>query len=317
MQRKRDRKKEEIPVEQCHLFRFRSPHALAIRLGVPLEKLERLAAGNKYEVFKLKSGRVVQEPEAALQALHRKIHRYLARIETPSYLHSTVSGASYVSNASTHQGTSDTVKVDVKKFFPSVPQHRVMHFFRDVMECSGDVAGLLANLICYKGFLATGSSASPIISYYAFKAMFDEMEVFASKRGYVLSVYVDDITMSGPNISWTDLQHLHHIIRHHGLEGHKSKISKGNKPRLITGVMICGSEIQLPFARWRKIHELRKALKVPGSASEKEAALNRLVSTLYEAAQIDPTCRRMAEHYHHRLRQLRAAKTQREQNVAA
>jgi len=256
----------------------------------------------------------VQEPEVALQVLHRKIHRYLARAQTPSYLHSTVSGASYVSNAAAHRGTKDTVKIDVKKFFPSVPQHKVMHFFRDVMQCSGDVSGLLANLICYKGFLATGSSASPIISYYAFKNMFDEISTFAQKNNYTLSVYVDDITMSGDCITWEDLQQLHHIIRRHGLVGHKSKISKGNKPRLVTGVMVCGTEIKLPFARWQKIQELRKALKAPTAVFDKEAALNRLISTLYEAAQIDPKCRQMAEHYHYRLRQFREAKDQRNKN---
>lgn len=280
---------------------------------MPLEKLERLAARNRYGVFTLKSGRVVQEPEAALQVLHRKIHRYLSKVETPSYLHSTVSGASYISNAAVHAGTSDTVKIDIKKFFPSVPQYKVMHFFREVMECSGDVAGLLANLICFNGFLATGSSASPIISYYAFKGMFDAIDAFAQSRGYALSVYVDDITMSGSGITWKDLQQLHHIIKSYGLEGHKSKISTGNKPRLITGVMVCGSQIQLPFARWRKIKELRNSLRKPAAAAEKEAVLRRLISTLYESAQIDPICRGMAEHYHHRLRQLARARIQREE----
>lgn len=314
MQREREQQRKRIPLEQCHLFRLRSPHALALRLRTPLEKLEKLAAGNRYGVFKLKSGRTVQEPEAALQALHRKIHRYLARIETPDYLHSTVAGASYIGNAATHRGTPDTIKVDVKKFFPSVPQHKVMHFFRDVLKCSGDVAGLLANLICFRGFLATGSAASPIISYYAFKNMFDEIDAFARAKDYRLSVYVDDITMSGVNLSWTDLRHLHHLIRRHGLSGHKSKISKGNKPRMITGVMICGSDIQLPFARWKKIKELRNALRNPSATVDKQALLNRLISTLYEASQIDPTCRRMAEHYHHRLRQLKRASQQRRQN---
>jgi len=307
-------KDRKVSLERSHLYGLKSPHALAIRLGMPLEKLERLAAGNRYSVFTLESGRVVQEPEKALQVLHRKIHRYLSRIETPTYLHSTVRGASYINNAAAHRGMTDTVKVDVKKFFPSVPQHRVMHFFRDAMSCSGDVAGLLANIICYNGFLTTGSAASPIISYYAFKNMFDEMSDYANSKGYALSVYVDDVTMSGPNIGWSDLQKLHWIIRRHGLEGHKSKISKGNKPRMITGVMIAGNELQLPFSRWRKIKALAKAVSQEADLGKKEAELNRLVSTLYEASQVDPKCRRMAEHFH---QQLRALKTQRQANKAA
>ena len=270
-----------------------------------LDKLERLAAANKYSVFTLKTGRVVQEPEAALQALHRRLHRYLARIETPAYLHSTVRGSSYVNNAKAHLGTNNTVKVDVKKFFPSVPQYKVMHFFRDKMNCSGDVAGLLANLICFKKFLATGSSASPIVSYYAFKEMFDEMFSYAENKGFILSVYVDDITMSGRNVSWEDLQMLHRIIRHYGLEGHKSKISQGNRPRLVTGVMLAGNDAQLPFSRWQKIKTLVKEVEREPEVGKKMLVLNRLVSTLYEAAQIEPKCRTMAEHFHREMRALK------------
>jgi hypothetical protein len=195
--------------------------------------------------------------------------------------------------------------VDVKKFFPSVPQHKVMHFFRDSLQCSADVAGLLANLICYNGYLATGSAASPIVSYYAYKAMFDEMDAYARSKGYKLTVYVDDITMSGSQISWVDLQVLHRIIRKYNLQGHKTKISKGNRPRMITGVMIAGEHIQLPFARWRKIKELVKSVDCEVDLEAKEKLLNRLVSTLYEAAQVDPTCRRMAEHHHVQLRALK------------
>lgn len=272
---------------------------------MPREKLERLAAGNQYNVFTLKSGREVQEPEEALQVLHRKIHRYLSRVETPDYLHSTVRGSSYVSNAAAHRGTPDTAKVDVKKFFPSVPQHKVMHFFRDVMHCSGDVAGLLANIICFNGFLATGSAASPIIAYYAYKPMFDEMNAFAQSKGNALTVYVDDITMSGPNVVWTDLQQMHHIVRQFGLTPHKSKISKGNKPRMITGVMIDGDKLQLPFARWKKIKSQVKEIRLLRDPNAKEIALNKLVSTLYEASQVDPRCRRMAEYYHQQLRSLK------------
>jgi RNA-directed DNA polymerase len=304
---KKQNQEPKIRLNQCHLYGLKSPHALALRLGVSLSKLERLASANKYSVFTLKTGRVVQEPEAGLQVLHRKIHRYLARVGTPEYLHSTVRGSSYVSNAATHLGTTDTVKIDVKKFFPSVPQYRIMHFFRDTLKCSGDVAGLLANLICFNGFLATGSSASPIVSFYAFHEMFEEMHTYATTNGFVLSVYVDDVTMSGPNLGWTDLQQLHRIIKRFGLQGHKTKISKGNKPRLVTGVMIAGHEAQLPFSRWQKIKQLSKAASEEPDNQKKMDVLTRLVSTLYEAAQIEPKCRRMAEHFHRQLRTLKGS----------
>ena len=119
----------------------------------------------------------------------------------PAYLHSAVKGRSYLSNARAHVGDGKLLKIDIAKFYQSVPQHKVMHFFRDVLACAPDVASLLANLICYRGVLATGSSISPIISYYAYKAMFDGLAGLAAHHGLVMTCYVDDITMSGPGAS--------------------------------------------------------------------------------------------------------------------
>ena len=46
------------------------------------------------------------------------------------------------------------------------------------MKCRRDVAGLLADMLTFEAHLPTGSAASPIIAFYAFKPMFDEIEQF-------------------------------------------------------------------------------------------------------------------------------------------
>ena len=177
-----------IPIERCHLFGIKSPHTLAIRLGWNLEKLKHLADNGDYRVFRhKKTGRVIQEPGASLQSLHKQFHRYLSRIEVPTYLHSNVKGKSYLSNARAHIGNGSLIKIDIAKFYPSVLQHKVMHFFRDTMKCSGDVAGLLANLICYQGKLATGSSISPLISYYSYRELFNNIESISIREGLIMT----------------------------------------------------------------------------------------------------------------------------------
>jgi hypothetical protein len=197
--RKDDRR---IPIDRCHLYGIRSPHALANRIGWNLAKLDQIAAYGAYRVYPHKqTGRMIQEPGAALQSLHRQLHRYLARIEVPAYLHSAVKGRSYLSNARAHVGVGSLIKIDIAKFYQSVPQHKVMHFFRDSLNCAADVAGLLANLICFDGKLATGSSVSPIISYYAFKPLFDGLNALAERHELVMTCYVDDVTISGTGAS--------------------------------------------------------------------------------------------------------------------
>lgn len=300
--------RELVPLERCHLYRIKSTHALANRLGWPLPKLQGLADSARYRVYPLKpSGRIIQEPPAVLQSLHRQIHSYLCRIKTPDYLHSAIKGRSYITNARAHIGGPCMIKIDVKKFFPSVPQHKVMHFFRDCLECAPDVSGLLANLICFNAKLATGSSASPIVSYYAYKAMFDQIEELASANGLRMTCYVDDITLTGPAASRRLLHEVRKVILRHGLRAHKACFCPPGQPRLVTGAMVGQMSLSLPYARWKAIKAEMKIVRNEAQPELKSPILNRLVSRLYEAAQIDPRCRRMAEYHHVELRKVKAS----------
>lgn len=295
-----------IPLERSHLYRVRSIHLLAKKLGYTVRDLERLANNAKYRVFNLKnSGRLVEEPPPVLQALHRRIHRYLAKIEVPEYLHSAVKGRSYITNAKAHIGCGSMVKIDVKKFFPSVPQHRVMHFFRDTMDCAPDVSGLLANLLCRKGRLPTGSAASPIISYYSFKGMFDEIERLCAANRLTMTCYVDDITISGSGANRALLHDVRCVITRYGLASHKAKFFDQSRPKEVTGVIVKGNGIDLPFSRWKAIKESIREVKKADSDQARLALYPALISRLHEASQIDPSCRPIALHHNLKWRELR------------
>ncbi|GAA4780935.1 hypothetical protein GCM10023219_31320 [Stakelama sediminis] len=298
-----------IPIERCHLYKIGSPHALAKRLGWDLNKLDDLAAYGGYKVYKHKyTGRTIEEPGAALQSLHRQLHRYLSRIEVPPYLHSAVKGRSYLSNARAHVGDGRIIKIDIAKFYQSVPQHRVMHFFRDRMKCAPDVSGLLAALICYDGHLATGSAISPLISFYAFESLFDDLANIACKYDLEITCYVDDITMSGKRASFKVLHEVRRTIFRAGLRAHKDHAFAYNSPGIVTGVVVTGQGISLPFERWKKIKNQIRLLEACEIRDDKLEIFPSLVSRLYEAAQIDPACRSKAEYYHAAWRKLKYEK---------
>lgn len=298
---------ERIPVDRCHLYGLKSPHAMAKRLGWELKKLRELAENGEYRVFNHpQTGREIQEPNAALQSLHRQIHRYLARIEAPDYLHSALKGRSYLTNAKAHIGAGSLIKIDIAKFYQSVPQHKVMHFFRDTMNCSPDVAGLIANLICYRGKLATGSAASPIVSYYAFKPLFDDLAALAERHGLRMTCYVDDITMSGPGASNSVLHEARTTIFRAGLRAHKDHRFAPHEAKIVTGVIVGSVGVALPFSRWQKIRLATRHLNRSLSREDRLKLYPSLVSRLYEATQIEPRCRIPAEFYH---REWRASKT--------
>ncbi|MEG8223988.1 reverse transcriptase family protein [Sphingomonas sp. HH69] len=233
------------------------------------------------------------------------MHRYLTRIEAPAYLHSAMKGKSYLSNAVAHVGAGRLIKIDIAKFYQSVPQHKVMHFFRDKLGCSGDVAGLLANLICYQGKLPTGSSVSPIMSYYTYKTLFDDLAALAARHGLVMTCYVDDITMSGVGATGKVLHEARTMIFQAGLRAHKDRQFHDGCARIVTGVVVGEQGISLPYARWQKIQQQTRELEACTDPAEKLRLYPRLVSRLYEATQIDPRCRVRALFYHQQWRSLK------------
>ncbi|MGE0280181.1 MAG: reverse transcriptase family protein [Rhizobiaceae bacterium] len=245
---------------------------------------------DNYKLFQVgkEKKRNVQEPKDRLKRLHVKVGRWLARIETPDYLHSAIRGRSYISNAAAHRFDVNLVKVDIRSFFQNVTTHSVYLFFKEAMECRADVAMLLAKLLTVDGHLATGSSVSPILSYYAHKGMFDEISTLASANGLRFTVYIDDMCLSGSNATKLMLFRVRGIIAKHGLESHKCRFFPAGVPRVVTGNAITKGGIRLPNSRHLKIKRSFDALEKITDEAQLNKALNALRSRLFEAAQLEP-----------------------------
>jgi RNA-directed DNA polymerase len=283
--------RKSYPMSQCRLYKVTSPADLASRLGVSVKALEALAVNEgNYNIFPIEQKgktRMVQAPKPPLQKLHARIHIFLSRIETPDYLHSAIKGRSYLSNAQAHLNEGNLIKVDVKKFFQSVPKIAVYKFFREHLRCAEHAAGLLANLLTIDGHLPTGSSSSPIISYYAFKDMFDGIDALATAHSSKMTCYVDDLAISGNRASPKLLYEVRQIIAQNGLKSHKVKYFTARRPKIVTGVVINKGQALLPNKRHLLIKQGYTALQDAATPEAKLDVLKGLTSRVHEAAQID------------------------------
>lgn len=292
---------DKKPIEKCWLYAIASPKDLARRISrclstkeqpVTVDELDALTSdvGN-FNVFPKRKNdkvRMVQQPRARLQRIHRCVHDLLSRIETPDYLHSAVAGRSYITNAAAHGAGVPSIKIDVKKFFPSVPRVAVYRFFAGPMRCNGEVAGLLANLLTYNGHLPTGGSASPIIAFYAFKPMFDAIEAVAKLKRLTLTCYVDDMTLSGAGATRGELQQIRVIIARSGLKSHKVKHLAAKRPKVVTGVAITTEGLRLPNRRHRAISDGFAEYRAAADPVTAQKAFNKLIGRMHEAGQIEP-----------------------------
>ncbi|WP_282046652.1 reverse transcriptase family protein [Roseibium album] len=282
---------KRYPLGQSRLYNVTSPADLATRLGMDLEVLEHLANhGDNYKRFNVGKAkkRAVQEPKDRLKQAHLKVSRWLSRIETPEYLHSAVRGRSYITNAKAHSAEVNLIKVDIKSFFQNVTTHSVYLFLLDTMKCRKDVAMLLAKLLTVDGHLPTGSSVSPILSFYAHKRMFDEIAALAQERNLRFTVYVDDMCLSGDEAVRATLFRVRGIIARHGLKSHKCRYFPAGVPRVVTGSALTIRGFRLPHRRHLKIKDAFENLDAMPEGPLRDKAIDALRSRLFEAAQLEP-----------------------------
>lgn len=284
--------RKSYPRNQSPLFKVTSPAKLASILSLPLKELNWLTelknSKNNYKRWKdKKSGRLIQEPKKQLARAHQRMGNLLSRIETPDFLYSAVKGRSYILNAAQHDPNEPTVKIDICKFYPSARVQEVYHFFLNRMQCPGDVAGLLARLLTVDGHLPTGSSVSPILSYFAYENMFCEIYKLAVSRRCKMTCYVDDMVFTGSGATHKLYYDLRPIVQRYHLKIHKIRTFKAGQSKVITGVEITRRGMMLPRKQIRKIEEGEKLFNLAATDEEKIDISKTLTGQIYAAAQID------------------------------
>jgi retron-type reverse transcriptase len=253
-------------LNQSPFYKLRNRKRLSELLGITPADLQYLSkqANELYREFPIqkKSGgtRDVENPARKLKLLQAKLARWLGRITPPDYLFCPVKGRCYVGNAAQHRGQRIVHCLDIRKYFPSTSSRRVFWFFHKIMKCERDIAAILTRLSTYKGYLPTGSPLSPILSYFAHFDVWEAIAKICGENGYRLTVYIDDVTISGTNLSAKIIWNIKTLIHRSGLRYHKEK-SYFDCPAEITGVIVHGYRLLPPNRQMKKLRAAEKLLR--------------------------------------------------------
>lgn len=263
-------------VESC-FYRLSSPHKLSALLQISVDDLRSLCEKSEklyreWDEKKPTGGtRHIECPKPALKPVQARVARLLSRIKPADYLFCPVKRRCYVTNAARHQGNRVIRCLDVRKYFPSTPSWRVFWFFRTVMQCSPDIAAMLTKLATYKNHLPTGSPLSPIMAYFAHIDVWESVAAIAKRHGLTLTVYVDDVTLSGPHVPDHVLWEVRKAIHSGGLRYHKEK-TYVDRPAEITGVIVRADKIGVPHRQYLKLHRTKREQLKPKNAGSKQLA---------------------------------------------
>ncbi|WP_232224138.1 reverse transcriptase family protein [Mastigocladopsis repens] len=273
---------------------MKSKERLAKLLQISQNKLEILTLSEDLYIErdrfdpKKKKSRLVEEPKLPLKRVQKRIEELLKRIKIPDYIYASGKGRCYISNAKAHVNAAVVRSLDIKKYFPSTPSRRVYWFFHKQMKCSSDVAGILTKLSTFKNHLPTGSPLSPILSYFAHMDMWEAINEIVEGATCTLTVYMDDVTISGTQIPggliWQVEKQFHRCGLHDNRE--KEKHYVGNKPREITGVIVKEGELKLPNRQHLKMHQLRQLIHKETDPNKRVKLMQSLKGLEAQAQQI-------------------------------
>jgi RNA-directed DNA polymerase len=125
-------------------------------------------------------------------AIARKI---LAKIPLPSNVKGSVKGSSNIANAKAHLGKHYKFKTDIKKYFPSISQERVLNMFIQ-NGFSSRVASLLTHITTHNYELPQGTPTSSAIANLVFVPNDIKLNGFSLTNQLTHTRYVDDLVFS-------------------------------------------------------------------------------------------------------------------------
>lgn len=248
------------------------------------KKLERVITLPQihYHCFQIpkKAGgfRQIIAPLQPLKGLQHSIAVLLGMVFTPDE-HATgfVSGRSIVDNARRHVGKRFVLNLDLKDFFPSIRQDRVLHsLMAEPFGLQEEAARFIASACCYtfrhgRCVLAQGAPTSPILSNIVCQEMDRRLQSLADQFDLEYSRYADDITFSGNRYVFSEKgtfwNRLRGIIQFQGFQINKKKtrLQKKGERQEVTGLTV-GERVNVDKQYIRQLRTILHLWETHGTA---------------------------------------------------
>ena len=204
---------QEVP-KPIQALNIHSLNDLAFRLGERRTKLNDLAAraATFYRPYDLvltprpyshaenvkQKPRHIDHPIDDLKLVQQKIHWHLLRpLCFPEHICGAIRCRSILDNASLHLGVLLVVTIDIRRCFPSISNKQVYRVWRDLLGCSGRVAGVLTRLTTFQRHLPQGAPTSPLLANLFIWMIDGPIRALCADLGLAYSTWIDDLAFSG------------------------------------------------------------------------------------------------------------------------
>lgn len=190
--------------------------------------------------------RIMYIPDEKIKTVQKHINKILQmRLPKPVYLHTGYKKCKILNVVKEHKNSRNAVVLDIKNYYGSVPAERVFNFLTKTCQLNIDVAKSIFKFITYRNTIPIGILTSSLVSFWSCKDVFDEIYDYCVNSGYNMTLYADDIIISGdiknPNklislvqktISKAGLNLNHRKIRIYGKNKRIMNVHVNSKGRL-------------------------------------------------------------------------------------
>lgn len=224
-----------------------SPTSLAVLLGVSPKLISAMSLFPRryyraFDVRKRSGGkRRILAPRTYLKVVQKFVlRRILEQRALPKFVTGFVKSKGIVENASAHLGSTHFLNIDLKDFFTSVRDSRVIKIFRS-FGYPPAMANTLMRLCTYDGCLPQGAPTSPYLANLAFLTADAGIVRICDKFRIKYTRYADDLTFSCRK-PFTDrfLNDVERVIIRHDFEVNrrKTRYSGPGQANYVTGLVV-------------------------------------------------------------------------------
>lgn len=309
MKRRKQQRYERYPFSDSPWTQDLTQRDLAELIGWKKHQLEALVR-DKELYTKRKTEQIGSKmrdlavPTGKLRTVHERLKFHLNKIKQPTYLFSPRKGRSQRDNAEHHVEQVQFLSLDIKQFYPSTSDEHIFRWAYYVAGLRSDVAGLLVKLVAIDGKMPFGSPVSPVLTTHVHRPMFDEIYELCRSQSLKMSLWVDDLTISGQFVRGELVEAIRAIIRRQGFKTHKIKFrsigkARGGRPVVVTGVPVRASRVDAPFSLQKRVQDGYAKLRADLTNVERAQAFDSLLSALgtyrYHLGRSSPEGRKAAD----------------------
>lgn len=225
--------------------------------------------------------RILHNPDEQMRlAQYLILRKVLSKFEIPDYIYAFEVGKNIPEMAAKHVGKKVVVSLDIKDFFPSIKQTRLL----DIFLAAGvhpTAAVTLSEICTYKAFVPQGALTSPKVSnIVAAKSFGPEVKEYCDQHGYTMTIYADDITISSDDYVEdinSLLSTITGIVEKHGFRVNrkKTKVMSDRKRQWICGVV---TNVKTNLLRAQRLQLRAIVHNISKNGIEAEASKNELSS---------------------------------------